>query len=50
VRPNILIKEQNPSEDDFLSGDMALRKEENDLNQIYRAADLVNNNLSNSTK
>ena len=31
VRPNILMKEQAPGDDDFLSGNMALRKEENDM-------------------
>jgi hypothetical protein len=31
VRPNILTKEQVSGDDDFLSGNMALRKEENDL-------------------
>ena len=36
--------------DDLLSGDVSLMREENDLNQMYKVADFVNNNLSNSTK
>lgn len=49
VRPSIVTKDAQ-SGDDLLSGDMALRREENDLHQIYKVADFVNNNLSNSTK
>ena len=40
----------NMSGDDLLSGDVSLMREENDLNQMYKVADFVNNNLSNSTK
>ena len=38
------------SEDDLLSGDMISRREENDLAQIYKIADFINNNLNNPTK
>ena len=46
-----LIQEANqPSGDDLLSGDLSLRREENDLVQIYKAADFVHNNLANQSK
>jgi hypothetical protein len=49
VRASI-IKKEPMSGEDLLSGDLSLMREENDLNQIYKIADFVNNNLSNHTK
>jgi len=49
VRPNIVAKDEVQG-DDLLSMDMSQRREENDLHQIYKVADFMNNNLSNSTK
>jgi len=40
----------NISGDDLLSGDVSQMREENDLTQMYKVADFVNNHLSNSTK
>lgn len=51
VRASI-IKRDARSAEDLLggSGDNSQMREENDLNQIYKIADFVNNNLSNHTK
>jgi hypothetical protein len=38
------------SDDELLSGKSTCMKEENDLNQIYKVADFVNNNLNHPTK
>lgn len=48
----MIRRDNKASGEDLLSGDLSsgLIREENDLNQIYKVADFVNNNLSNSTK